>query len=181
MQAIAAQRYYAAEREEKEKDARKEKKEQKEKERKKLAAAAEGGGVTGAGGEEGEEEEEEERGGSVVVSPNPEVRFLQGGGGGGEGGREGGMASNPDRWNIKSGRIDVEGLFKISSTGIVFANDERHHHSPLINREGGNNFIELMELGAGNGGAVFKVRREGGKEGRIGEQPARLRHEQYCF
>jgi len=93
------------------------------------------------------------------------------------------MQSNPDRWNIKSGRIDVEGLFKISSTGIVFANDERHHHSPLINREGGNNFIELMELGAGNGGAVFKVSREGGWGGRGGgsKQPERLHREKGFF
>lgn len=67
------------------------------------------------------------------------------------------MRGNPDRWNIRSGRIDVEGLFKISSSGIVFANDERHHHSPLVNRQGGNQFIELMELGAGNGGAVYKA------------------------
>ena len=40
--------------------------------------------------------------------------------------------------------------------GIVFANEERHHSAPLVNRNG-NNFIELMELGQGNGGAVFKA------------------------
>lgn len=40
--------------------------------------------------------------------------------------------------------------------GIVFANEERHHAAPLVNRNG-NNFIELMELGQGNGGAVFKA------------------------
>ncbi len=39
--------------------------------------------------------------------------------------------------------------------GIVFANEERLHGAPL-NRNG-NNFIELMELGQGNGGAVFKA------------------------
>lgn len=103
-----------------------------------------------------------------------------------------GMGQGPaDRWSIRSGRIDVDGLFKISSKvrgfacvelvwllracpltyvpaltypidlshpiqGIVFANEERHHSAPLVNRNG-NNFIELMELGQGNGGAVFKA------------------------
>ena len=38
----------------------------------------------------------------------------------------------------------------------MFANEERHHSAPLVNRNG-NNFIELMELGQGNGGAVFKA------------------------
>ena len=148
VQAIAAQRYYAAEKAEKERNVK--------------AAAADGGGVTGAGMEGGmveglvEKEELREAGLNSEVS-----RQGEGGGRGWNGEREGGMRGNTDRWNIRSGRIDVEGLFKISSSGIVFANDERHHHSPLVNREGGNQFIELMELGAGNGGAVFKVGRGG--------------------
>lgn len=134
VQAIAAQRYYAAEKEEKEKE--------------RLT------GVTGAGdGIDGTMSE------SVSTLPTPESDELASQ----EvserrGEKDDAIVSNADKWNIKSGRIDVEGLFKISSTGIVFANDERHHQSPLISKDGGNNFIELVELGAGNGGAVFKVR-----------------------
>jgi hypothetical protein len=143
----------------------------------KLGAVVEGNGEGG--------EAERERGEGLMLPGAAEADGLAPAIAISPGGARGSAGAGPaDRWSIRSGRIDVDGLFKISSKvcivlvfdasilsscphlyltqnthqtqGIVFANEERHHSAPLVNRNG-NNFIELMELGQGNGGAVFKA------------------------